>query len=261
MNYIFLVLEFIVLVTAIGLFIDKSKDTDKDWNINWGIALLIATLLMIIINFRFVCYGAWCFFSCGQDNNPASEAAKKAVAAYRRVKEGKTAKGGFFEGGSVDLNKLDKDLEEQNLFLGVEDPEQVKAVAERATKDLLAQNLRDKQAFAKRTIDERTNENRKNLADRPGLLATPTVAIPEPKPSGFGGLIRDVVKQTGKNPDPAFLARQKAARDAAAAARVLNAQRPVPAPAPKPSPAQPAAAQSMPKPDRRPDTDNDDGGI
>lgn len=221
MNYIILVLEFIVLVTSIGLFIAKRDSTDGTWNVNWTIALLVATILMIGMNISLVCYGMKCFFTCGSGDEMAAGAddAKKAVAIYRNVKQGKKAELGSFSGyRNIDLKHINNDLEEENLFLGAETPEEIQSIAKNATKAILAQRLKNRQVTTAKLVTDKTQELQKNLANRP-LLPTPIPTDPTPpaapqKQGGLFGVVRDVIKQTEVKPDPKFLARQQAAKNA-----------------------------------------------
>lgn len=225
MNYIILVLEFIVLVTSIGLFIAKKEaGDDGSWNINWTIALLIATILMIGMNISTVCYGMKCFFTCGGGDEPGADDAKKAVAIYRNVKQGKKAELGTFSGyKNVDLKHINNDLEEENLFLGAETPEEIQTLAKNATKAILAQRLKERQTTTAKLVGDKTQELQRNLANRP-LLPTPG-PIPErakPQGGGFLGVVKDVIKQTEVKPDPKFLARQAAAKAALAVPKRID---------------------------------------
>lgn len=167
MNYIILLLEFIVLIVSIGLFISKSEMTPNGprIDINWNIALFITVILMIGINIRFICYGAYCFFSCGDESAEVQDA-KKAVAIYRRAKAGKSLKAGMFGYENVDLNNLNQD-DEETEFLGVNDPQEIKRIAEQNTKTLLQQNIADRQAVSKERVQARVQEHAAALKGRP----------------------------------------------------------------------------------------------
>lgn len=169
MNYIILLFEFICLVTSIGLFIAKTDETPTgpQTSISWNVALLIATVVMIIINLRFICRGITCFFTCG-DESPDVLAAKEAVAKYRRAKAGKDLSPGIFGYEDVNLNKLNQG-DEENTFFGVTDPNEIKEIADRSTKNILAQNLEDRNKVSKQRIQERANEQQARLARR-GIL-------------------------------------------------------------------------------------------
>lgn len=172
MNYIILLLEFIVLITSIGLFISKSEMVDGSprIDINWNIALFITVILMIGINIRFICYGAYCFFSCGDESAEVQDA-KKAVAIYRRAKAGKSLKAGLFGYENVDLNNLNQD-DEETEFLGVSDPTEIKKIAEQNTKTLLQQNIADRQAVSKERVQARVQEHAAALKNRPNAKET-----------------------------------------------------------------------------------------
>lgn len=198
MNIIISILEFIVLVTSIGLFFAKREKTspDGEWNTNWGVAILVATILMIGMNIKFICSGIYCFFTCAVDDTPGSESAKRAVAIYRRVKEGKKAELGMFGYGNVDLKHLNQDLEEERLFLGAETPEEIETIAKRATKTELDQRLRDRQEATKQLVGERTGEYQKVVAGRPKdprIPQGPSAPVAAEKP-GFGQFLEKAYK-------------------------------------------------------------------
>jgi len=231
MNIIISILEFIVLVTSIGMFFSKRDSTDGEWNTNWGIAILVATLLMIAMNIKFVCSGIYCFFTCAVDNTPGAESAKKAVAIYRRVKEGKKAELGFGGYGNVDLKHLNQDLEEENLFLGAETPEEIESIAKRATKTVLAQNLKDRQEATRKIVQERVDEFGKVVANRPKDQRTtgPSTPVVEKK-TGFLDTAEQLYKkELGQQATYAKFkaeaaAKAKAAKEAEAADRAVAKQ-------------------------------------
>lgn len=220
MNIIISILEFIVLVTSIGLFFAKKDSTDGEWNTNWGIAVIIAAILMIGMNIKFVCSGIYCFFTCAVDDAPGSESAKKAVAIYRRVKEGKKAELGWGGYGSVDLKHLNRDLEEENLFLGAETPEEIETIAKRATKTILAQNLKDRQEATTKLVGARAGEYEKVVAGRPKEQRIPTgpsAPVAAEKKTGFLETAEQLYKkELGQQATYAKYTAQKAAEKKAA---------------------------------------------
>lgn len=167
MNYIILLLEFIVLTISIGLFIAKRVDTPggPSYDINWNIALIISAILLLAANAALVCRGVICFFTCGDESVQVTEA-KNAVARYRRVKAGQSAKPGLFGYGSVDLNHLEDDPDEANLFVGIDDPVEIKNIADAATKSWQKNRAAQRSNLIQQRTNARVGEQDTNLARR-----------------------------------------------------------------------------------------------
>lgn len=176
MNIIIAILEFMVLFMSIVLFtVEKTNDGKNSWQ--WTLALVITVILMILMNIGTICRGLnWCIGPCGTAVSPDVEAAKEAVAAYRRVKAGGDPKAGLFDFSSVDLNKLNKDSEEKLIFRNLK-PAQVAQVANTQVDKLLRNRIQKENEAGQEQI-------RENLAlaqkQQQGILPTPVRAPPLP---------------------------------------------------------------------------------
>lgn len=181
------------LFTAIVLF-TAEKTNDGSHYIYWNLALVISVILMILMNIGTICRGlSWCILPCG-NASPDVEAAKEAVAAYRRVKAGGDPKAGLFDFSSVDLNNLTKDSEEKLIFRNLK-PAQIAQVANGKVDKLLRDRIQKENEAGQEQI-------RDNLAlakqQQQGLLPTPVVRPPPANPSPLAAQL----KAQGKNLAP-----------------------------------------------------------